>query len=170
MQNSTKPSKDIVISDTKPTSTGDGRRKSSLGTTTKRKVVKVTRVVTRKKIPDNEDHIDPELKSIMESRRTSIKNYTKPPQTESTENGDSKGSARETLAKPTINGHSKKSSINSTGGAAPVTNIDEVSKEEVLQALPTKNSVAEDNAAVSDTDTASSSETAIGMLFPLIAM
>lgn len=45
-------------------------------TTTKKKVVKVTRVIRRKVISDSEE-IDPQLKSIMDSRRNQIKNFSK---------------------------------------------------------------------------------------------
>lgn len=44
--------------------------------TTKKKVVKVTRVIRRKVISDSEE-LDPQLKSIMDSRRNQIKNYSK---------------------------------------------------------------------------------------------
>ena len=176
----------VVVNQAKPTAAGESQRKPSVGSTTKKKV-KVTRVVTRKVIPVT-DGLDPKLKSIMESRRNQIKNYTK---SDKAPNGDipddtpivktklpTNGAVESDNVTSSINGvklvnkremqsSNRKSANEEQKKETPVANINDLHLSDVTSQSASlselvKKSVVDDGAASSDTDTVTSSEAALG--------
>ena len=144
----------------------------------------MTRVVTRKVIPVT-DGLDPKLKSIMESRRNQIKNYTK---SDKAPNGDipddtptklpTNGTVESDSVTSSINGvklvnkremqsSNRKSANEEQKKETPVANINDLHLSDVTSQSASlselvKKSVVDDGAASSDTDTVTSSEAALG--------
>lgn len=146
--------------------------------------MKVTRVITRKVITDT-DGLDPQLKSIMESRRQSIQNYKKSTNASSDDSSPRLESTSQTsvLAVGQIvptNGHHNEAANKATPAPTTATastttasvrkaDAEEKALESALADVrdtqperPTSQQRLEDTAALSDTDTAGSSEPATG--------